>query len=258
MKERLSSFSSALVAFSGGIDSAFLLKVAAGCLGERAVAVTARSPSLPQSELEQAIEVATEIGVRHVIEDTAEMDLPEYTVNAHDRCYHCKRELFRAISTIGRELDIDTILIGANVDDLGDYRPGHKAITELGIETPLIDVGLTKQEIRTAARQMGLSVWDKPAKACLASRSPYGTPITPESLKQIERCEEVLAELGFKTYRARFHDTVVRIETSAEEIERALDPTVRQQIVEGCMEAGFLFVTLDLRGYRQGSMNVLL
>lgn len=244
-----------LVCFSGGVDSGFLLAAAADALGENAVALTAVSPSLAPEEREDAQRLAERLGTRHLLIETREVDDPRYAANPVNRCYFCKTEVYRVAVEHARRLGIREVLDGFNGDDRGDHRPGRQAAREYGIRSPLDEVGFTKAEIREAARRRGLPVWDKPALACLSSRFPYGTAITPERLTQVWRCERVLQELGFRVCRVRYHDAMARIEVAPEEIPRLFALAVRKQILRRFREAGFGSVTVDLRGYRTGSLN---
>lgn len=245
------------VAFSGGVDSTLLLKLAAVALGpENVLAVTARSESLPQDELDACRRNAGAIGVRLIELRTNELARPGYVENSPQRCYHCKSELFE---TLDRELkqrgEIESVAYGLTADDLGEFRPGMKAAAEHQVLRPLADAGLGKEEIRALSKSYGLETWDKPAMACLASRIPYGSPVTAEKLSQVEKAEKLLRQLGFRELRVRHHDTTARIELAAQEISRAASSPVREQIANGLRELGFKFVTLDLEGFRSGRLN---
>lgn len=244
------------VAFSGGVDSTLLLKVAVDALGEDVLAVTAVSPSMPDTERAEAIALAEEIGARHVLVETHEIDLPEYRENDRRRCYHCKKSIFTELSAYAQNHGYDFIVDGSNFDDRADYRPGRQAIAEMGVRSPLAEVELTKDQVRTLARQLGLLVWNKPAAACLASRVPYGTRITPAVLAQIDRAEAGLHELGFRAVRVRHHGDVARVEVPPERLNDVL--TLREPVIEAVRAAGYTFVALDLQGYRTGSLNEVL
>ncbi len=245
-----------LVAYSGGVDSAFLLKVAHDTLGDRAVALTARSESYPEWELADARALASAIGARMIEVDTAEMTRAGYRANAGDRCYHCKTELFEVAEAEAARLGLGVLCYGAIPDDLGDHRPGMRAADEHRVRAPLVDARLGKTDIRALSRQLGLPTWDKPASACLSSRFPYGTEITPERLRLVGDCEGNLRALGLRQVRARFHGDLVRVEVEPEELEGVhADPALRDRVVTACKTAGFRYVALDLEGYRSGSAN---
>lgn len=244
-----------LVAYSGGVDSAYLLLIAHAELGSGAVAVTAVSPSLPASEREEARRVAQEIGAEHFEIRTDELEDPRYRENDPDRCFFCKDALFRAMEEAAARRGGATLCYGAIADDAGDHRPGMKAALEHGARAPLLEAGLGKDEIRRLAREAGLSIWDKPARACLASRLPHGTLVTLEALSRVEKAEEVLRRAGFSQFRVRDHGEVARIELEPKDIERLTAPGLRETISRGVKGAGFRYVALDLEGYRQGSLN---
>lgn len=256
LHELLREMGSVLIAFSGGVDSTFLLHSAAAALGpERVLALTATSPTYPLHEQEESRRLAARSGVRHLLLESNELEIPGFADNTPRRCYHCKHELFALCRAKADELGLAAVLDGANLDDLGDYRPGREAARELGVRSPLIEAGLNKAEIRSLSHAAGLPTWDKQPFACLASRFPYGTTITAERLQRLDRCETVLRELGFTTYRVRFHDQLARIEVGSDEIARFADPQLRATVTESFRAAGFSYVALDLQGYRTGSMN---
>ena len=256
LSEILTGMGSVVVAFSGGVDSTFLLHQACSVLGaDRVLALTATSPTYPLHEQEESRRLAASFGVRQLLIESNELEIPGFAENRPDRCYHCKKELFTLCRTEAQRLGYAFILDGSNSDDLDDYRPGRRAAGELGVRSPLLEAALSKEEIRTLSRAAGLPTWDKQPFACLSSRFPYGTEITAERLERLDRCETALREQGFRTYRVRFHDDVARIEVAVEEIARFADPTVREVVVAACKAAGFAYVALDLQGYRSGSMN---
>ena len=254
----LTDLRSVLVAYSGGVDSAFLLKVAVDTLGDRALAATARSDSYPERELDEAVALAAAIGARHVVVDTREMESESYVSNPSNRCYFCKTELWETLAPIAAEHGMAALADGFNADDVGDYRPGAVAAREHGVRSPLLEAGLTKQEIRALSRDMGLPTWDKPAMACLSSRVPYGERISREKLEQIDRAEQLLRELGYRQVRVRHHGDVARIELPPEDMQRFFGEGLADPIARRIKELGFQYVTLDLQGYRSGSMNEVL
>jgi pyridinium-3,5-biscarboxylic acid mononucleotide sulfurtransferase len=245
----------ALVAFSGGVDSTFVLAVAREVLGDRAVALTAHSPSVPQAERAEAAGLATRLGARHLVVESRELDDPRYVANGSDRCYFCKSELYRLCGEAAREQGLGAILDGFNADDRRDHRPGHRAAEERAVRSPLAEAGLTKAEVRAWSEAYGLPTWDKPQMACLASRLPYGTPVTVERLGQVERAEERLRALGLRQLRVRHHGDIGRIEVAAEEMERAF--ARRAEVVAAVRDAGFKVAVLDLEPFRSGRMNEL-
>lgn len=257
--ELLCSYGSCAIGFSGGLDSSVLAKAAALALGERAVAVTAVGASIAIGELDEAREVARQIGIRHEIVESREIDDPGYRRNAADRCYFCKSVLAGEVQAKAEQLGLKVILDGRNRDDLGDHRPGIRAANEKDMRGPLAECGLTKEELRQLARHWDLPIWDKPATPCLSSRIAYGEEITPQKLQMVDRAEQFLRQLGFRPLRVRYHpgDTA-RIEVPASELPRFADESLRRRVVEHLKLAGFKYVTLDLEGFRSGSMNVAL
>ena len=252
---RLAEFSSVVVALSGGTDSAFLAWAAQQTLGERALSVTALSPSFSAHDRRMTEEFVAKLGVRHEFIETREIENPAYRVNAPDRCYFCKDELFLALDQLAHARGFAAVAYGVNADDALDFRPGHRAATEHQVLAPLLDAGLRKAEIRLLSRRAGLPTWDRPASACLASRLPYGTEVTPERLALVERGEAALRELGFRQFRVRLHDRLARVEISPDEMPRALSQQMAAAIADRLKAAGFAYVALDLEGYRQGSLN---
>jgi len=255
LRELLSGFSSAIVAFSGGVDSAYLSVVATQVLGAGALCVTADSPSYPEHHRSLARQVAGAFALRHEIIATAELERPEYRANPVNRCYYCKDELYSTLTTIASARAIDVVLDGNNADDRGDYRPGRQAAREHGVRSPLDEVGLTKAEIRELSRAAGMATWDEPASACLSSRIPYDHEITSEKLQMVEQAEDALRALGFRVCRVRHHDTLARLELGRDEIARALDEGVRDEILRALRSIGYRQVAVDLQGYRMGSLN---
>lgn len=256
--ENLKGLDTVIVAYSGGTDSAFLAWAAAQVLGDKAVAVTANSPSMPESHKRDAAEYARQCGFRHESVLTNEFDNPDYVKNGADRCFHCKDELFTRLEEVAHERGVRHILYGVNQDDLGDYRPGQQAAKMHEVKAPLAEAGLRKVEIRELARRAGLPFWNRPAAACLSSRVPYGTPVTVKTIQTIEAGEEAMRELGFQQFRVRFHEKLVRLEIDRAELPRALDMEMAGKLAAIFRPLGFHYVTLDLEGYRQGSLNAAL
>jgi uncharacterized protein len=255
---RLRGMGRVIVAFSGGADSAYLAWAAKQVLGSNALAMTADSASLPESHKRDAENFVARFGIEHEYIRTLEFENPDYVKNDADRCFHCKDELFTRLEQVGRDRGFEHIIYGVNLDDLGDYRPGQSAAKAHQVSAPLADARMSKADIRELSRQAGLPTWDRPASACLSSRIPYGTPVTPETVKTVETGEERLKELGFRQFRVRFHGEIVRIEIAPEELPRALDAAMARRFTEIFKSLGFRYVTLDLEGYRQGSLNEVL
>lgn len=258
LKSALLSYGSIVVAFSGGVDSTFLLKVAHDLLGDRAVAVTAAPVFVPRREQNEALSFCSEQKIRQIIIPAEQLNIDSIRHNPPDRCYHCKREIFGKILEVAAQNGISTVAEGSNMDDTGDYRPGMRAIHELGVVSPLLEAGLTKAEIRQLSQELGLPTWNKPSFACLASRFVYGEAITDKRLSMVDQAEQTLLDLGFRQFRVRIHGDLARIEILPEEFAQIMKAETRDRITRNLKEYGFSYVTLDLTGYRTGSMNEVL
>ena len=254
LQEIITGLGGCVIGFSGGVDSTFLFAVAAGCLGQKALAVTATSETYPQRELSEAKELAERIGGRHRVIVSEELNIPEFKDNPPNRCYYCKHELFSKLRAIADEEGLPHVLDGTNRDDRSDHRPGSQAAAEIGVRSPLDEVGFTKDDIRKLSFALDLPTWDKPAFACLSSRFPYGTAITAERVRQVGLAEDALRDLGFRILRVRYHGDVARIELGADEFSQATG-SLREEVAKCVKNAGFAYVALDLQGYRSGSMN---
>ncbi|MBU1713819.1 MAG: ATP-dependent sacrificial sulfur transferase LarE [Proteobacteria bacterium] len=255
LKSAIKGYDSLAIAFSGGTDSTFLLAVAHKILERKVIAITAKSQVHPVRETDLAVKYTKKHGIEHIIIQSNELNIPEFTANNRDRCYICKRNLFPRMMKAASKKGIRDLAHGANTDDIKDFRPGFSAAHELGIVAPMIEAGLSKGDIRLLSKKMRLGTWNKPAMACLATRIPYGTPVTKESLKMIEKAEYSLADLGFGACRVRHHGTLARIELAREDFERMINEKMRKSVIEKMKKAGYLYVSMDLEGYIQGSMN---
>lgn len=255
LKQYIKSLESVSVAFSGGVDSTFLLKVAYDVLGDKVIAVTARSLSFPKRELDEAIAFAAENKIEHIVVDSEELDIEGFSKNPLNRCYLCKSELFTKIKIIAEQKGIKNIVEGSNIDDNGDYRPGLTAVAELGIKSPLRHVNLSKEEIRQLSKEMGLHTWNKQSFACLSSRFPYGENITPDRLRMIDQAEQFLLDLELNQVRVRYHDNLARIEIDESGFDKILNKQFREKIHTKFKQIGFTYVSVDIKGYRTGSMN---
>ncbi len=255
LKELLLSYGNLAVAFSGGVDSTFLLQTAHDVLGDRALAVTAAPVFVPPRELQEAKDFCSSRGIQQIVIPAEALNIDSVRHNPPDRCYHCKHEIFGNILRVAGENGISFVAEGSNTDDVGDYRPGMRAIRELGVKSPLLEAGLSKEDIRALSREMGLPTWDKPSFACLASRFVYGEQITDERLFMVDRAEQLLMDLGFRQFRVRIHGDLARIELLPEDLETLIRQDLREKVYRSLKEYGFSYVTLDLAGYRTGSMN---
>jgi len=258
LKDNLKKLSSVAIAYSGGVDSTFLLKVAADVLGDKVIAITAKSTTYPEREFKEAVKYIGDIGAKHIVIISEELEIEGFAKNPIDRCYFCKKELFSKVRKVADDNNINAVLDGSNADDVSDYRPGMKAASELKVISPLKEAKLTKDDIRVLSKRLGLPTWNKPAFACLSSRFPYGNEITVEKLSMVERAEQFLMDLGFKQIRVRHHEEIARVEVNAEERNKFFDIELMDKVGNELKKIGFKYVTLDLLGYRTGSMNEVL
>ncbi|WP_298838157.1 ATP-dependent sacrificial sulfur transferase LarE [Clostridium sp.] len=258
LKDNIKDLGSVAIAYSGGVDSTFLLKVAADVLGNKVIAITAKSTTYPEREFKEAVKYIGDIGAKHIVIISEELEIEGFAKNPIDRCYFCKKELFSKVRKVADENNINAVLDGSNADDVSDYRPGMKAANELKVISPLKDAGLTKDNIRELSKRLGLPTWNKPAFACLSSRFPYGNEITVEKLSMVERAEQFLLDLGFRQIRVRHHGDIARVEVNVQERNKFFNTEMMDKVANELKSIGFKYVTLDLLGYRTGSMNEVL
>ncbi|MBU3100570.1 MULTISPECIES: ATP-dependent sacrificial sulfur transferase LarE [Clostridium] len=258
LKDSIQGLGSVAIAYSGGVDSTFLLKVAADVLGNKVIAITAKSTTYPEREFKEAVKYIGDIGAKHIVIISEELEIEGFAKNPIDRCYFCKKELFSKVRKVADDNNINAVLDGSNADDVSDYRPGMKAANELKVISPLKDAGLTKDNIRELSKRLGLPTWNKPAFACLSSRFPYGNEITVEKLSMVERAEQFLLDLGFRQIRVRHHGDIARVEVNAQERNKFFSTEMMDKVANELKNIGFKYVTLDLLGYRTGSMNEVL